>query len=78
MMRSVVRASLAAVATSFLAVVGAFAQNNPPDTSGWTQRWAADHQALLNAKLAGLKAGLQLTARLEITLPNLRALRGVG
>ena len=60
-MRSMVRASLAAVATSFLAVVGAFAQNNPPDTSGWTQRWAADHQALLNAKLAGLKAGLQLT-----------------
>jgi hypothetical protein len=25
------------------------------------QRWAADHQALLDAKLAGLKAGLKLT-----------------
>ena len=59
-MRAVVRTSLVAVA-SFLATVGASAQNNPPDTSGWTQHWAADHQALLNAKLAGLKAGLQLT-----------------
>jgi zinc resistance-associated protein len=61
-MRSMVRTSLLiAVATSFLATVGASAQNNPPDTSGWAQHWAADHQALLNAKLAGLKAGLQLT-----------------
>ena len=25
------------------------------------QHWAADHQALLDAKLAGLKAGLKLT-----------------
>jgi hypothetical protein len=61
MMRSMVRTSLIAVATSFLATVGASAQNNPPDASGWAQHWAADHQALLNAKLAGLKAGLQLT-----------------
>jgi hypothetical protein len=62
MMRSMVRTSLIAVATSFLATVGAAAQSdNPPNGSGWTQHWAADHQALLNAKLAGLKAGLQLT-----------------
>lgn len=62
MMRSMVRTSLIAVAASFLATVGAAAQsNNPPDASGWMQHWAADHQALLNAKLAGLKAGLQLT-----------------
>lgn len=66
MMRWMVRASLIAVATSFLATVGASAQNNPPDMSGWTQHWAADHQALLNAKLAGLKAGLQLTPDQEI------------
>jgi hypothetical protein len=25
------------------------------------QRWAVDHQVLLDAKLAGLKAGLKLT-----------------
>ncbi len=61
MMRWMVRASLISVATSFLATVGASAQNNPPDMSGWAQHWAADHQALLNAKLAGLKAGVQLT-----------------
>jgi LTXXQ motif family protein len=62
MMRSIVRTSLIAAAASFLATVGAAAQSdNPPDRSGWTQHWAADHQALLNAKLAGLKAGLQLT-----------------
>jgi hypothetical protein len=62
MMRSMVRTSLIAVATSFLATVGAAAQSdNPPNGSGWTQHWAADHQALLNAKLAGLKAGLQLS-----------------
>src|ERR1700689_1808029 len=62
MIRSIVSTSLIAVAASFLATVGAAAQsNNPPDASGWMQHWAADHQALLNAKLAGLKAGLQLT-----------------
>jgi hypothetical protein len=60
-MRSMARISLVAVATSFLATVNVFAQSNPPDASGWAQHWAADHQALLNAKLAGLKAGLQLT-----------------
>jgi hypothetical protein len=58
-MRWMARTSL--IAASFLATVGASAQNNPPDAAGWTQHWAADHQALLNAKLAGLKAGLQLT-----------------
>ena len=62
MMRSILRTPLIAVAASVLATVGAAAQaDNPPDRSGWTQHWAADHQALLNAKLAGLKAGLQLT-----------------
>ena len=60
MMRSILRTPLIAVAASVLATVGAAAQaDNPPDS--WTQHWAADHQALLNAKLAGLKAGLQLT-----------------
>ena len=29
------------------------------------QQWAADHQVLLDAKLAGLKAGLKLTANEE-------------
>jgi hypothetical protein len=61
-MRSIVRTPLIAVAASFLTTVGAAAQSDSaPDRSGWTQHWAADHQALLNAKLAGLKAGLQLS-----------------
>jgi hypothetical protein len=62
MMKLMVRTSLIAVAASFLATVSVAAQSdNPPDRSGWAQHWAADHQALLNAKLGGLKAGLQLT-----------------
>lgn len=61
-MKLMVRTSLIAVAASFLATVSVAAQSdNPPDRSGWAQHWAADHQALLNAKLGGLKAGLQLT-----------------
>jgi hypothetical protein len=83
MMRSMVRTSLIAVAASFLATVGAAAQSdNPPDRSGWMQHWAADHQALLNAKLAGLKAGLQLTpdqdklwAPFEAAVRNAAAMR---
>ena len=39
---------------------------NPPGPPGpppppWMQHWAADHEAMLDAKLAGLKAGLRLT-----------------
>ena len=41
MMRWMVRTSLIAVATSFPATVGASAQNNSPDMSGWAQHWAA-------------------------------------
>ena len=44
MMRWMVRTSLIAVATSFLATVGASAQNNSSDMFGWAQHWAADHQ----------------------------------
>jgi LTXXQ motif family protein len=37
---------------------------NPPGPSHappWMQYWAADHEAMVDAKLAGLKAGLRLT-----------------
>jgi hypothetical protein len=37
---------------------------NRPDRCGWREckNWAADHQALLDARFAGLKAGLELTS----------------
>jgi len=66
-MRSSFRASLTTFAASIFAVAavaGALAQSdNPPGPPGmhWMQHWAADHEALLDAKLAGLKAGLRLT-----------------
>jgi hypothetical protein len=34
---------------------------NPPPAMQRMQHWAIDHEALLDAKLAGLKAGLRLT-----------------
>src|SRR5271157_5885638 len=65
-MKSSVRTSLTAIAASLFAMTtvgGALAQaSNPPGPppTMWMQHWAADHEALLDAKLAGLKAGLRL------------------
>jgi hypothetical protein len=62
-MRPLIRLSLAAFAASGLAIPAAVAQNAsppPPEMHGM-QQWAADHEAMLDAKLAGLKAGLKLT-----------------
>jgi zinc resistance-associated protein len=67
-MRSSFRASLTMFAASVFAVAavaGAAAQaDNSPRMHGM-QHWAVDHEALLNAKLAGLKAGLGLNADQE-------------
>ncbi len=66
-MRSTFRTSMTALAASFFAVTtvaGALAQaDNPtePPPTGWMQHWAVDREALLDAKLGGLKAGLRLT-----------------
>jgi hypothetical protein len=68
-MRSSFRASMTALAASLFAVTtaaGALAQANntgEPPTTGWMQHWAVDREALLDAKLGGLKAGLRLTPR---------------
>jgi hypothetical protein len=40
-------------------------QQSEPMRMGGMQQWATDHQALLDAKLGGLKAGLKLTANEE-------------
>ena len=62
-MRPSFRISLIALAASGFAaaaVAGAAAQaDNPPPMNG-APHWAADHEALLDAKLGGLKAGLRL------------------
>ena len=62
-MKSSFRLSLIALAASAFVVgaaSGAVAQpdNGPPPP--WMQHWAAEHKALLDAKLGGLKAGLRL------------------
>ena len=60
------RASLTTFAASafvvaFLAPAAAQTGNAPPGNKPpMTSHWAADHEALLDAKLAGLKAGLRL------------------
>jgi LTXXQ motif family protein len=62
-MRPLLRVSLTAFAASGLAIAAAVAQvaSPPPTEMHRMQQWAADHEALLDAKLAGLKAGLKLT-----------------
>jgi hypothetical protein len=66
---------MTALAASFFAVTtvaGALAQaNNPaePPATGWMQDWVVDREALLDAKLGGLKAGLRLTPDQEKLWP---------
>jgi hypothetical protein len=62
-MRPLLRVSLTAIAASGLAIAAAAAQvaSPPPPEMHRMRQWAADHEALLNAKLAGLKAGLKLS-----------------
>jgi hypothetical protein len=62
-MRPSLRVSLIAFAASGLAIPAAVAQiaSPPPPEMHRMQQWAADHEAMLDAKLAGLKAGLKLT-----------------
>jgi len=61
-MRPLLRVSLAAFAASCLAAPAAVAQSvGPPPAEMHRMQWAADHEAMLDAKLAGLKAGLKLT-----------------
>ena len=61
-MRPLLRVSLTAFAASCVAIPAAVAQSaNPPPPEMHQMQWAADHEAMLDAKLAGLKAGLKLT-----------------
>jgi LTXXQ motif family protein len=62
-MRPLLRVSLIAFAASRLAIPAAVAQGAgpPPPEMQRMQQWATGHEAMLDAKLAGLKAGLKLT-----------------
>ena len=61
-MRPLIRVSLAAFAASCLAIPAAVAQSaSSPPPEMHRMQWAADHEAMLDAKLGGLKAGLKLT-----------------
>jgi len=63
--------SLAAVAICAFGVAATAAPGDSPQSAGMErmQQWAADHEALLNARLAGLKAGLKLTPDQEKLWP---------
>ena len=60
-------APLAALAASAFALAASAAPGDQPEPAGMErmQHWAADHEALLDANLAGMKAGLKLTADQE-------------
>jgi zinc resistance-associated protein len=62
-MRPLLRVSLIAFAAFGLAIPSAVAQGAgpPPPEMQRMQQWAIGHEAMLDAKLAGLKAGLKLT-----------------
>ena len=67
MMRSVSSFIMALVlsTSAMSAKADSMDQRSGPMGTERMQRWAVDHQALLDAKLAGLKAGLKLTADQE-------------
>ena len=54
------RMSLIALAASAFAVAGAAAQADKPPPMNGPAHWVADREALLDAKLGGLRAGLRL------------------
>jgi hypothetical protein len=69
-MRSLFHVTLAASGFIVGAVAGPAAQTDnpntpPPNPPPGMQRWETEHEALLDAKLAGLKAGLRLTPEQE-------------
>jgi hypothetical protein len=67
MMRSVfpLLAALVLSTSDLSAKADPMDQQSEPMRMGGMQQWATDHQALLDAKLGGLKAGLKLTANEE-------------
>jgi hypothetical protein len=61
MMRHVLLTCAALVVWTFAPAAQAAEDESSQPAMGRMQHWAADHEAMLDAKLAGLKAGLRLT-----------------
>jgi len=75
MIRHVLLPPLAALTICAFGVAATAAQGGSPETIVMErmQHWAADHEAMLDAKLAGLKAGLKLTPDQEKLWPPFEA-----
>jgi hypothetical protein len=65
-MKRILLGTLAAAAVSIMTLTAAAAQSDQkPSREERMQHWAADHETMLHAKLAGMKAGLGLRADQE-------------
>ena len=62
MMRPIVLICAALAALTFAPAAQAASDQSSEPAMERMQHWAADHEAFLDAKLAGLKAGLRLTS----------------
>ena len=67
--------SLAALSVCAFGLISLAARAESPEPAGMErmQHWAADHEAMLDARLAGLKAGLKLTPDQEKLWPPFEA-----
>ena len=73
MMRHILLACVALGAWTFAPAAQAASDESSGPAMERMQHWVADHEAFLDAKLAGLKAGLRLTADQEKLWPPLEA-----
>jgi hypothetical protein len=62
MMRHIVLPLAVLAAWTFVPAARAASDESSAPATGRMQEWAADHEAFLDAKLAGLRAGLRLTS----------------
>lgn len=73
MIRHILLTSAALAAFTFAPAARAAEDESSGPAMERMQHWAADHEAMLDAKLAGLKAGLRLTSDQEKLWPPLEA-----
>jgi hypothetical protein len=71
MTRHILLSFAALAALTFTAAAQTASDQSSEPASERMEHWASDHEAMLNAKLAGLKAGLELTSDQEKLWPPL-------